>query len=92
MGCIYSCISSVINFVFFQPSNQAILTELQNLKQLVNELKEQKESETKRNLKDEKVVAKKKYIVSSNKPDSDIDASPLIDNEESSGNQVHDKL
>ena len=92
MGCIYSCISSVINFLFRQPSNRAILTELQELKQLLDELKDQKEIEIKRKVKEEKVVAKREYIVSPNKPDSDIEASPLIENEESPGNhKVHDK-
>ena len=88
-SCIFSCISSVINFVFCQPSNQTIYTELLELKHLLNELKDKNESEAKINLKDEQVVLKNKYIVSPNKPDSDIEASPLLENEERPGNHVH---
>ena len=99
MGCIcsifsriFSCISFGINFVFCQPSNRAIYRELQELKQLVNELKNQNQVEIKSKAKDDKAVSKEKYTVSHNKPDSDIEASPLIENEESPGNQEHIKL
>ena len=51
MGCIFSCISSIINFVFCQPFNQAIYTELLELNRLMAELKDQRETHLKANEK-----------------------------------------